>query len=507
MSAKNTRRQFLQQAGAAGLSAAAFNIFTRRSYGDATRPPNILLFFPDQHRPDWTSINKGLPVRTPNLERLAGEGLRFTQAICPSPLCAPSRACLALGREYDRTGVPTNKHNVADGEITFYARLRDAGYRVGGVGKFDLRKGASDWGLDGRHHVNGKSYFDEWGFTDGLDSEGKGATLLKIVNREDPANARGEAPYSKMLTDRHDGSLKRYLEWHNQQKKEKIGWAYTAPMDIPDDAYNDNWVGNNGLNLIKEFPTGKPWFLQVNFPGPHPPEDITFKMAEWYKDAAFPEPHKNDQLPKEKHTDIRRNYSAMVDNIDQWFGKYIAEIEKRGELQNTIIVWSSDHGEMLGDHNRWGKSVPYHASLSVPLCVAGPGIRKAATYKGPTTTLDLTATFLDYAGVPPLENADSKTLRPLLEGKVDKGREHVTSGLGNWRTVFDGRYKLITGFDATQVAKGEAYSSDAATGDNAVPLLFDLQSDPLEDNDIAATGVEHVERLSKLLPKKSEKKA
>ena len=400
MSSKQSRRQFLAQAGLAAASASTFNILSRRAYGDATRPPNILLFFPDQHRPDWSSLTAGLAVRTPNFARLAQSGVRFTQAICPTPLCAPSRACLALGREYDNTGVPTNNDNIADGEVTFYARLREAGYRVGGVGKFDMRKGASDWGIDGRHWVNGKSYFDEWGFTDGLDSEGKGATLVKIVNKDDPPNARGESPYSKMLTDRKDGTLQRYLEWNRACRKAYNQWSYTEPMDIADEAYNDNWVGNNGLECIKNYPTGKPWFLQVNFPGPHPPVDITTSMAEWYRDASFPGPHASDELPPEKQTEIRRNYSAMVENIDKWLGRYYAEIEKRGELDNTIIVWSSDHGEMLGDHERWGKSVPFHPSLSVPLLVSGPGIQRGVTLNGPTTTLDLTATFLDFAGAP-----------------------------------------------------------------------------------------------------------
>ena len=421
--------------------------------------------------------------------------------MCPSPLCAPSRACLALGREYDHTGVPSNKDNLADGIATVYTRLRDAGYRVGGVGKFDLRKGASDWGLDGRHHVNGHNYFEEWGFTDGLDSEGKQATLIRVANRENPDKARGEAPYTKMLTERNDGSLKRYLEWFKATKDYEIAWAHTDPMDIPDEAYNDNWVGKNGLELVKNYPTNQPWFLQVNFPGPHPPEDITVSMAEWYKDTAFPGPHANSQLPAEKHTAIRRNYSAMIENIDRWLGRYREVIEKRGELENTIIVWSSDHGEMLGNHNRWGKSVPYHQSLSVPLVVSGPGVQKGRALDGPATTLDLTATFLDFAGAPALPEQDSRTLRPVLEGKTTKGRDYVTSGLGRWRTVYDGRYKLIRGFDVTVIPKGEAYEGDSGDKDAPPPVaLFDLKSDPLEDRNIAATSGNVVERLAKLLP-------
>lgn len=502
MSLRTTRRTFMKQSGTLGLSAATFAILSRRATAEASRKPNILLFFPDQHRPDWSSLNTSLPVRTPNFERLARTGTQFTQAICPAPVCAPSRACLALGKNYDRTGVPSNSENVADGAVTFYSRLRDAGYRVGGVGKFDLRKGASDWGLDGRHIVNGHNYFEEWGFTDGIDSEGKNASLQKIVNRDDPAKARGESPYNKYLTDRNDGSLQRYLEWNRRQKAHKPnGYAFTEPVDLADEAYNDNWVGRNGLGLIESFPTNQPWFLQANFPGPHPPMDITFSMADWYRGTAFPEPHRNDELSPETHTEIRRNYSAMVENIDRWLGRYLEAIEKRGELENTIVIWSSDHGEMLGDHNLWGKSVPYHPSLSVPLLVSGPGVRQGHRQAGPTTTLDLTATFLDYAGAAPLADADSQTLRPVLEGKTDTGRSHVVSGLHNWRLAFDGRYKLIRGYDGSK-GIDKAYQPEG----DAPLLLFDHQADPLEDHNLAAERPEEVERLTKLLPLATLKK-
>ena len=499
MNARYTRRQFLKRTGAAGLSVTALNILTRRATAQTSRPPNILFFFPDQHRPDWTSINTDVKVRTPNLERIARDGVRFTQAVCPAPLCAPSRACLALGREYDRTGVPSNKVDLPDGSITFYRLLRDAGYRVGGVGKFDLRKRASDWGIDGRHRVNGRVYFDEWGFTDGIDSEGKGGSLIRIVNRDNPELARGESPYSKMLTDRNDGTLQRYLAWNEAHRKVKFNYSYTTPMDIADEAYNDNWVGQNGLNLVQDFPSDQPWFVQVNFPGPHPPMDITPGMAEWYRDAMFPGPHRNDQLPPDVHTAIRRNYSAMVENIDRWLGRYFEAIEQRGELDNTLVVWSSDHGEMLGDHNLWGKQYPLQPSAGVPLLVSGPGVRKGHTHSGPATNLDLTATFLDYAGVSRPDDMDSRTMRPFLEGKTDEGRSHVLSGLNSWRMVFDGRYKFIQGYDPND-SQAQSYDNAGKVAETA-PLLFDLKADPLEDTNIAAASPDEVKLLSALLPR------
>ena len=168
----------------------------------------------------------------------------------------------------------------------------------------------------------------------------------------------------------------------------------------------------------------------------------------------------------------------MVENIDRCVGLYLDLLEERGEMDNTLIVFSSDHGEMLGDHNAWGKGKPLHPSASVPLVISGPGVQQGITLDLPTTNLDLTATFLDYAGTDTPEDMDSRSLRNLLEGTTSTHRDIVLSGLGNWRMAYDGRYKYVEGFGDT-------------------PLLFNLDTDPLENNNIIdGPGVSaHIERL------------
>lgn len=426
------------------------------------RRVNILFFFPDQLRFDWVGSNPKIPLRTPYLERLEREGVKFTRAICPSPLCAPSRASLASGREYDRCGVPSNRVDYPLTQRTFYRMLRDAGYHVMGCGKFDLHKATLDWGPDGRRLLR------EWGFSDGIDNEGKWDGVNS--GRERP-----KGPYLRYLEER--GLRKVHIEDFDKRRGHKDA-TFSTPL--PDEAYCDNWVARNGLELLRRAPKGKPWFLQVNFTGPHDPWDITASMAEWYRDAHFPPPNGNTQFPSHVHDNIRRNYSAMVENIDRWLGVYLDELEERGELENTLIVFSSDHGEMLGDHNRWGKGVPYQPSVGVPLIIAGPGVRKGTICDLPTTILDLTATFLDYAGVEVPDDMESRSLRPLLEGKSERHRDYVVSGLKEWRLVFDGRFKLIRGFDGKT-------------------LLFDLQEDPSENRNLAEALPDVVARLGSVL--------
>jgi len=424
--------------------------------------PNILFLFPDQLRHDWISGNPNIPVKTPNLDRLRQQGTTFTKAVVPSPLCAPCRAALALGVEYPNSPVQGNRENVPLNAPTFYRHLRDAGYHVLGCGKLDLNKGdcisrKPAWGLDGKKNLQ------EWGFSDGINNEGK----MDGVNsgREKP-----QGPYLNFLDQR--GLRQAHIDDFAARNKTS---SFATPL--PDDAYCDNWIGQNGLDLIDSVPQDKPWFLQVNFTGPHNPWDITESMKTLYDGVQFPAPNSDDDIDPEVHQDVRRNYSAMVENIDRWTGLYLDKLAERGELDNTLIIFSSDHGEMLGDHTLWGKTQPYHPSVSVPLVIAGPNIQHTTTHL-PTTILDLPATFLDYANVPTPESMDSRSLRPFLEGQTETHRDVVFSALHNWKMVFDGRHKYIEGFADT-------------------PQYFDLETDPQENNNRISdpTATETITRL------------
>jgi len=501
MTNNTTRRHFLKTAGMGAAAIAAAPWARSQTKPKTADRPNILFVFPDQYRPDWTSFNSTLGVRTPNLARLASGGMRFDRAYCPSPLCAPSRACLAQGKRYGRTGVPSNGANNPEGIRTFYQQLRDGGYRVGSVGKADLRKAAFDWGPDGWHRTAKGSYFQDWGFTDGFDSEGKGDAYFAMQRapRDPSGRAQMNSPYACMLAGRRDDSLDVYQSWFRRwiaAGSEAERYAVTDPYSLSDEAYNDNWVGAGALNLLeKGFPRNQPWFLQVNFPGPHNPVDITRAMAPWYRDAEFPQPIDSHELSSEAHVRIRRNYSAMVENIDRWLGRFLEAVAARGESDRTLVIFSSDHGEMLGDHGRWAKKVPYEPSVAVPLIVKGPGVVPAKLQSGPTATLDLVATFLEAGGYGVLDEMDSRSLWPVLRGDQSAGRKTVSSALGAWRMVADGRFKLIEGFD-TKAAYTEGASLPAPSPQKPETILFDLKEDPNELRNIAAAHPELVARLS-----------
>ena len=427
--------------------------------------PNILFFFPDQHRSDWLGCNGDLPQCTPNMDRLAKSGVRFTNVFTPSPLCSPARACLATGRDYHRCGVRNNGQNTPLSLPTYYQSLRNAGYHVCGVGKFDLHKADHDQGLDGQNMIT------EYGFTEGIDNEGK----WDAVNSYRKRNNQPSGPYMHYLQRR--GLDQVHANAMEEGRTQHHGAWVTS---LPDDAYCDNWVAENAMHFLRDFPANQPWHLVVNFTGPHEPFDVTANMRSRWENVDIPSPVDNDDLDTVTITARRQNYAAMIENIDNHVRRMIEVVEQRGELENTIIVYSSDHGEMLGDHGRWGKSTWYTPSSGVPLIMSGPGIRQGLRSDTLVSLHDLAATFLDYAGTPPLSDSDSRSLRPVLEGKSKKQRDYIISGLNDWNMVFDGHYKLVTWNESS-------------------PILYNIQNDPNELKNVADGNPDVVKKLTKIL--------
>jgi len=397
--------------------------------------PNLLFFLTDQHRYDWLGSNPGVPVRTPNIDRLATQGIRFDNALCPSPLCAPSRACLASGHAYDQAGVPHNSIDFPVDQTTYYQLLRDtAEYHVMGCGKFDLHKSTPNWGLDGQRCLS------EWGFSAGIDNAGKWDAV--ISGAETPQDPYMQYIHQQDLADSHVTDMRR--------RRDVGAFRATFPTPLPPEAYCDNWIAKKGLSLLADAPPERPWHLVVNFAGPHDPMDITEDMHGWYRnpDVPFPAPtNPGEDLTPTEHADVRRNYAAMIENIDNWVGEYLAVLDDRNERQETVVVFSSDHGEMLGDHGEWRKRSPYHPSVAIPLVVDDPRQQPRESSDALVSLHDLFATFLDWAGIDPPVDVDSRSLCGLVSGTETTHREYLRTALGEWQAVFDRRYKYIEGYE------------------------------------------------------------
>lgn len=437
------------------------------------KKPNILFLFPDQHRREWLSYSdeqfakwemQRPELHLPNIDKLMEKGVTFLNATTAAPLCSPARACLASGTRYPRCEAPLNSHDYNPEKPTFYSALKSQGYNVLGCGKFDLRKNSYDW-FDVEKRKN-------LGFTNLIDNEGKIDAILSYKQ-----NGGAMGPYMEFLE--KEGLADIHYDDLNERKHK------THPTPLPNHAYCDNWIGQNALDLIGEVPVGEPWFIQVNFTGPHDPFDVTKSMLETVKDREYELGHKADF--EENAMEIRQCYAAMIENIDRNIGDIIKLVEDRDELDNTIIVYASDHGEMLGDHGKYAKSYPFRGSINIPLIVSVPnGTRQGETDNSIVELQDLAMTFAEIAGTDVPSAVDSKSILGLVKGDTDGHRDIGFSALydhregTNFKCVYDYQYKYIEYVDGKK-------------------SLFDIANDVWEDNDIIENHPEIAQKMSEMI--------
>ena len=442
-----------------------------------TDRPNILFIFTDQQRPDWLGSHADIPVRTPHLDALAARGVHLTNAVCPSPVCAPTRACITAGNEYDRCGVLGNNTLYPSRQPPYQRRLRDeAGYHVMGCGKFHTGRSGSDgyfdWGLKGDERC------EEWGFSSARFNAGKNQAVLL-------ARSAGQPRDRYMAYLQQKGLMQIHIDDYARRFADDV-WTATFATTLPDEAYFDNWITRNGLALLEEAPEDQPWYLEVNYQNPHHPWDITERMHALYRnpDVDFPPPEHCDlDTTPTEHAQVRRNYAAMIEHLDECVGQLLAKLSARGELERTLIVFSSDHGEQLGDYGQWQKLTPLQASLGVPFIAAGPGVMAQAANPALVSLIDLHATFLECAGLDVPNDIDSRSLTHLLSGGHQTHRRVVYSDLSAWRLAYDGRYKYIVGYDP-QKRHGDQFEKMAVSAQETLRLqaerpaiLFDTQRD------------------------------
>ena len=280
--------------------------------------------------------------------------------------------------------------------------------------------------------------------------------------------------------------------------------AQTYPQPL----YQDDYTAASAITLLRRRDMSKPFFLHVSFPGPHPPFSVTAamhdrvsKLGAWPNATDDPKAPANlaaacagNHEPSNAHT--RCDYAAELLNIDVLFQRVMDEIRTQGELDKTIVCMTSDHGELLGDHGDFDKSKPWQSSVGVPLVCAGPGIASGKVVHAPVGTVDLAATFLDYASATLPAGMTSRSMRQLLDANASKPanaphmpRTFVKSGLGNWRLVVqvdpvNGKsYKLI----CCQGECPEAPSTAPKPNSKGFTrMLIAVDDDPYDMHDLSA---------------------
>ncbi len=429
--------------------------------------PNLLLIMADQHRHDWLGAGGASWVRTPHLDALAERGLVFRQATCCAPLCAPSRISLAAGMAAHRLGALGNNAFYPRPVPTYYEALRDAGYRVGLVGKLDLHKPDP---FNGRHGNLPILY--SYGFTDPVECEGK-----MHAGTGWPAP---HGPYNHYLLER--GRLQAFCEDYRRRGREPV-W-YAADSVLPTEDWEDCYIARRAAAFIEAQEGESPWHLFVSFVGPHNPWDPPTEMAAHFRAAPMPVPVADapDGKPQwvvrkaraqagasaEEVAVVRRQYTAALEVIDAQVGLVLRALQRGGQADRTYVFYTADHGEMLGDHGLYEKSVFYEAALRVPLIASGPGVPRGRS-DALVEMSDLHPTLLELAGVAPrlpYAALDARSFAPVLADPAAAHRADALSALTTARCLRTATHKLIDNI-------------------NDRPELYDLRADPDERHNLA----------------------
>ena len=416
---------------------------------------NIILICTDHFRRDAVGAS------TPNIMSLAAEGVRFASAYCASPLCQPSRNSLITGLYPSQTGICGNQNEPLGPEMrrdTFMNRLQAAGYHTAMIGKHHY---LDRYGL-GIDVTEDDPFIREYGFDD----------VVQVL--DDGENRHNDDEYTKSLDAR--GLLEEFRR--HQVVPNHNDRHFEHPFDEPDTV--DGFVRQRGMEFINHYHNDAPFYLCLSFVGPHPPL--------WHPGDLRSDP---DQMtPPLGATDTRESrfrrahYMDRCILIDKYVGDIANALREKGIYDNTVIAFTSDHGDTLGDHGIWDKRFMYESSVGVPLILKiqadeiSSRLDDSRLSKALVSHLDLYPTILGIAGVS--ANATGtrrgRDLMAMLRNDTDSFHDEVVAELATTIMIRTPNWKLV--FDPEQ---------------GGVQFLFNLVVDPDELNNLAGvTGYEFI---------------
>jgi arylsulfatase len=447
--------------------------------------PNILFVMADQMRADALGIVNGW-TRTPNLDRLAHTGCMFRGVITNSAECIPARFSLALGLYPHQTGVWENGvHTLNPRFPNWMQAVERAGYRTSLFGKTHLHPHAGD-------------------LRDRLDL--MHAYGLQVVDETTGPHASAHVLSNMTQSWQEHGLWERFREDLADRNRSQRHVA--RPSVLGAEHHYDVYVGRQAARHLAGLDDRQPWFCWVSFGGPHEPWDAPEPYASLYAQAeipaatprlrrheqvrgllrrAFDSAYYSPPLRRDEIRAMRANYAGNVTLIDEQIGTILEAVRHRGELERTLVVFTSDHGEMNGDHGLLYKANFLDPVIQVPLIIRPPV--RGTTNGGHELSavaewMDVGATIADYAGGSLPGPSRARSLRPLIEGTATSHREFAVSEFLGHTAIVDRRWKIEFGPDGHPA------------------LLFDRAGDPLEqvnladDNRYAGTMAELGDRLA-----------
>ena len=444
-----------------------------------TKQPPILILMTDQQRADGMSCSGTGPLQTPNMDRLAAEGVRFGHACTNSPVCMPARLSFVSGLYCHNHGVWRNRGEPPADDETFFHHLQRAGYHVAYVGKSHFYSHGHGEHLGER---------EDWMRRRGID------TVRETTGPWATAKA------ASWMTDEWDKQGLWDLYKADYAKREKAGsWDARWASPLAEDDHADAMVGREAVRVIEAHADDKPLCIFVGFGGPHNPWDPPGEYAGLYDPASCPPAIPADEgcppafqpsrveramrgwrapVPEPATAEIRALYYGKIALIDKWFGEVLNAFDRRGWLDGALVVHWSDHGEMLGDHGLLHKFVFYESALRVPLTIRWPcKIEGGRTSTALAETVDVFPTLLEAVGCEPSQRCMGRSLWPCLRDPNASVRDAAFSEIDDTTMVVTERYKYALD------SRGTGY------------MLFDLENDPQEQENLIGTlGMQSVEQ-------------
>jgi len=481
------RRSFVERFGAAIL-ASGLKAPAQPSEPPAYRAntvkrdrPNVLLLMADQLRMDCVGAYGNPVIRTPNLDRIAHEGVRFTAAYSATPTCTPARAALLTGMGPWRNGMLGYANMATQPYAVEKARaMAQAGYYTTSIGKNHYNPIRNPHGY---HQLICDEHCSYW-FHD--------------RKPQDEASWEERCDYEAWFwSQMPDGDPHATgLSWNDYRAR---------PFVYPEQMHATHWTGETAVNFLKSYERAEPFFLKVSFIRPHSPYDAPERFFRMYEDAALPAAQVagwaaryaersgpgnelwHGRLSAGEIRRSRQGYYASTSFVDEQIGRVLEALEKRKLLEETVILFISDHGDMLGDQNLWRKSYGYEQSAHIPMLMRLPsamGLQAAGrVMDNPVELRDILPTVLDAAGAPIPASVEGRSLLELVRIQGKGWREYIDLehdicyGPGNhWNGLTDGKWKYL--YHAQQ---GEEQ-------------LFHLETDPHELTDLSGQA-QHAARL------------
>ena len=412
--------------------------------------PNILFISADQHRADCIGI-EGRAIQTPHLDQLCREGTRFSAAITPCVVCQPARASILTGQLPRTHGVHDNgiDLNPDTGARGFAGTLGAAGYDTGYFGKAHFSTYHTFAPTGSPECLRSSAdYPDSWnGPYMGFDHV---EMMLVGHNWFLPEKPPAGQHYERWFHADGQGDEKNRL--YGESARDTGGAAQTWHSKLPVAWHNSTWTADRAIHWLNDRSRkDEPFCAWVSFPDPHHPFDApvpwsylhdpeqvdlpphrkrSFEGRPWWHEQVLTAeptgPKENaetrkaySRIPEQTDDQLREiiaNTYGQIALVDHQIGRIMASLQELGLAENTIVVYASDHGDWLGDHGLILKGpMHYEGLLRVPLIMRGPGIAAGVVNDNPVSTLDLSATFADYADTQPLLDQHGSSLRPLLD--------------------------------------------------------------------------------------------